>query len=204
MKQDLTVLQKKIKGDTTFLLVSGIILVFVIGFYVTDIFQYSTMKDSAFAIQQVNTDTGMQNYLYINGEQQYPIDYNYYGRLNEEGSMEIRKLIILDYTINTVRSLLMVIILFILTKIFKDLKAKQSPFYHKNVKRLRMVALVSMLFAVLPATIDFVFSFVIFNFAIFDATSLNFYIIFISVVIGMIAEVFNYGSVLQKDLDQIA
>ena len=74
----------------------------------------------------------------------------------------------------------------------------------RNVCKLRIIAALSFFVALLPVAVNIISSMIVFQYLTFEFSSLNFYIIFISVVFGIISEIFKYGCVLQEDMDQIA
>lgn len=165
------------------------------------------MNNSFFEVKLGSTDTTNNTYnyyLYINGEKYYPVDYNNYGRLDETGNTNIKANIILDHINGIVKSILIEIIFILLYGMLTEVRRGISPFSMKNVFRLRTIAILSFSIALLPVAINIISSMIIFQYLTFEFSSLNFYIISIGVVFGIISEIFKYGCVLQEDMDQIA
>ena len=200
-------LQKKIRLDTFFLWILCGICGLVVLVHISQIEQYYKMNNSSFEVKLGPTDTKNDTYnyyLYIDGEQYYPVDYNDYGRIDENGNTDIRANIIIDNLNGIVKSCLIGIILLILCEMFKEIKQGLTPFSMKNVKRLRIIAILSFFVALLPVAVNILSSVIIFGYMSLNFTTLNYYVIIIGVVLGIISEVFRYGCVLQDDIDQIA
>lgn len=79
-----------------------------------------------------------------------------------------------------------------------------TPFSMRNVFKLRAIAVLSFFVALLPVAINAISSIILFKYLTFEFSSLNFYIISIGIVFGIISEIFKYGSNLQEEMDQIA
>ena len=203
---NIKVLQNKIKMDTIILWGFCILCGLVILFHLNQINQYSQMNNSSFEVKLGPTDTTNNTYnyyLYIDGEQYYPVDYNNYGRLDENGNMNIKANIIIDHLNGIVKSILIEIILVLLYGMLTEVKKGITPFSMRNVCRLRIIAFLSFFVALLPVAVTIISSMIVFQYLTVEFSSLNFYIIFIGVVFGIISEIFKYGCVLQEDIDQI-
>lgn len=207
MNVNMKVLQKKIKVDNIILWGFCILCGLVILFHINQINQYSRMNNSSFEVKLGPTDTKNNTYnyyLYIDGKQYYPVDYNDYGRLDENGKTNVKANIILDHLNGIVKSILIEIIFIFLYGMLSEVRNGITPFSMRNVLRLRIIAVLSFFVALLPVAVNIIFSIIVFQFVAFEFSSLNFYIISIGVVFGIISEIFKYGYVLQEDMDQIA
>lgn len=207
MSANMKLLQKKIKVDTTILWIVCILFGTLISGKIASIIEYSRMDSSSFEVKLAPTHTVNNTnnyYLYIEDEQYYPVDYNIYGRLDETGNTNVKANIILDKVKGIIRSVLMEIIFILLYLMLSQVKKGVVPFSKNSVSLLRKVAIFSLLLAVLPSIADIVGSIVIFQFITIDFSSLNFYIILIGVVFGILSEIFDFGFKLQEELDQIA
>lgn len=207
MSANMKLLQKKIKVDTTILWIVCILFAISISGGIGSIIEYSQMNSSSFEVKLAPTDTVNNTnnyYLYIDDEQYYPVDYNIYGRLDEAGNTNVKSNIILEKVNRIIRSVLMEIIFILLYKILSQVKKGSMPFSKNSVSLLRKVAIFSFLLALLPEIADIVGSIVIFQYITIDFSSLNFYIISIGVVFGILSEIFSFGFELQEELDQIA
>ena len=165
------------------------------------------MSGSSFEVKLVPTDTVNNTnnyYLYINGEQYYPVDYNNYGRLDDTGNTNVKVNIIMDNVNGIVKSILIEIIFILLYIMLSRVKRGLTPFSMKNVWILRYVAMSSFLLALFPVVVEMVGSIIMFQYITIGYSSLNFYIISIGVVFGIISEIFKYGCEIQEDINQIA
>jgi hypothetical protein len=100
----------------------------------------------------------------------------------------------------------MIFAMFVLLSMFmNDLQKNGKPFTKKNIKRLRVIAILTMFTAVLPEFIQSIAGF-------FDAkatftltlTLANGVLLLLGVIFGIISEVFVYGYELEEEMDSIA
>jgi len=207
MNTNMKLLQKKIKVDTIILCIICILFAIAIVINIDKIKEYSQMSSSSFEVKLGPTDTVNNTnnyYLYIDGEQYYPVDYNNYGRLDDTGNTNVKANIIMDNINGIVKSILIEIIFIFLYTMLSRVKNGLTPFSMNNVSILRKVAFLSFFLALLPVVVDIVGSMITFQYVSFRVSSLNFYIIAIGVVFGIISEIFKYGCEIQEDMNQIA
>ncbi|MFA9464669.1 MAG: hypothetical protein ACERKN_10315 [Velocimicrobium sp.] len=207
MNTNIKLLQKKLKVDTIILWIICILFAMAIISNMGKIIEYSKMTKSSFEVKIAPTDTVNNTnnyYLYIEGEQYYPVNYNNYCRLDNTGNTNVLANIIMDNVNGIVRNVLMEIIFILLYFMLSQVKNGLTPFSRKCVSILRGVAIFSFLLAVVPKIVDIVGSMIIFQYITIDFSSLNFYILSISVIFGILSEIFKFGCELQEDLDQIA
>lgn len=104
---------------------------------------------------------------------------------------------------NLVRLILILAVFIILSIFMNDIRKNGYPFTLKNIIRLRIIALVTMISAVLP---ELVMSFAVFfdESVIFTLTLANAVLLLLGVVFGIVSEVFKYGYELQTEMDSIA
>lgn len=207
MNTNMKVLQKKLKVDTIILKIACILFSLSIISGIGKIIEYTQMNSSSFEVKIAPTDTLNKTnnyYLFIDGEQYYPVDYNNYGRLDDTGNTNVKANIIMDNVNGVVRSALMEIIFILLYTMLLQVKKGLTPFSRNCVTILRMVAVFSFLLALLPKVVDIIGSMIVFKYITISFSSLNFYIISIGVVFGILSEIFKFGCELQEDIDQIA
>ena len=207
MGTDMKLLQKKIKVDTIILWIVCILFAVSIVSNIEKIIEYSQMNNSSFEVKLSPTDTvnNTENYyLYIDGEQNYPVDYNHYGRLDETGNTNVKANSIMDHVNGIVKSIIIESIFILLYTMLSQVKNGLTPFSVKSVSILRKVAILSFLLALLPAVVTIAGSMLTFQYITVSFSSLNFYILSIGVVFGIISEIFKYGCELQEDMNQIA
>lgn len=207
MKDELEKVQKGIKSDTIVLWVMCIFFGLAICARISNIIEYTRMPASQFQLKLADTETvnGTQNYyLFIEGEQYYPVEYNLYGRLDSTGNTNVKINVIMEEMKSLINCLIIESILIVLYQMLSTIKAGDSPFQKKSVKALRIVAVLSILLAVLPPIVECISSFVAFQYLSFESSSIDIYVLAIGAVFGILSEIFRYGCVLQEEMNQIA
>ena len=207
MNTNMKSLQRRIKVDTVVLCIICILFAIFIISNIGKISEYSQMNKSSFELKLEPTDTSNNTnnyYLYIDGEKYNPVDYNNYSRLDDTGKMNIKANVIMDNINEILKSILIEIIFIFLYIMLSRVKKGLTPFSVNNVSILRTVAFLSIFLAILPVFVNMVGSMITFQYATIGYSSLNFYIMAIGVVFGIISEIFKYGCELQEDINQIA
>jgi len=207
MNANMKLLQKKIKVDTIVLCIICILFAISIISNIGQINEYSRMNKSSFEVKLGTTDTVNNTnnyYLYIDGEQYRPVDYNNYGRLDDTGKTNAKANLIMDNVNEVIKSIIIEIIFIFLYIMLSRVKKGLTPFSVDNVSILRIIAFLSFFLALLPVGVNMVGSMIAFQYATIYYSPLNFYIIAIGVVFGIISEIFKYGCELQEDMNQIA
>ena len=207
MNTNMKLLQKKIKVDTIVLCIICILFAISIISNIGQINEYSRMNKSSFEVKLGTTDTVNNTnnyYLYIDGEQYRPVDYNNYGRLDDTGKTNAKANLIMDNVNEVIKSIIIEIIFIFLYIMLSRVKKGLTPFSVDNVSILRIIAFLSFFLALLPVGVNMVGSMIAFQYATIYYSPLNFYIIAIGVIFGIISEIFKYGCELQEDMNQIA
>jgi len=207
MNANMKLLQKKIKVDTIVLCIICILFAISIISNIGQINEYSRMNKSSFEVKLGTTDTVNNTnnyYLYIDGEQYRPVDYNNYGRLDDTGKTNAKANLIMDNVNEVIKSIIIEIIFIFLYIMLSRVKKGLTPFSVDNVSILRIIAFLSFFLALLPVGVNMVGSMIAFQYATIYYSPLNFYIIAIGVIFGIISEIFKYGCELQEDINQIA
>lgn len=166
------------------------------------------MKDSS-SFEVRLSDDNMPNeaqeyWLYVDGEAIYSVDYNTFCRLDYDGNTDYKYNVIMGEIKSLIRCLIMEIIFILLYQIVAIVKRGESPFVMKTVIILRVIAVMSMLLAVLPPAVEIIVSLTHFTSVTVFSSAINFYVLAIGAVFGILSEIFKYGYVLQSDMDQIA
>lgn len=206
MKDSLKKLDTTLKTDTIITLALSIIIgVFVI-INAVDVIMCLSKDQSAFQIKL--TDTGVnhsQEYcLYIDGKKSDSIDYNDYALYTFDGETNYKAATIINKIQNICNLIIVDIILILLFRLFTVVKNGKTPFVKTSVTFLRAIACFCIALAVLSPIIGFCARFITFGYAVGSLETINFYIIITGCVFLMIAEIFNYGIILQEDSDSIA
>jgi hypothetical protein len=79
-----------------------------------------------------------------------------------------------------------------------------EPFSKKNIMRLRIMAVLTMLLALMPEIIMNTIKMIFFYNMNIRFSSINFFVMITGVLLGIISEVFKYGPELQEEIEQIA
>jgi len=207
MERELKSLQKGLKADTIFLCVICIIFAAVFLLKVWNIVNYSMKSDSAFEVRLLEEDasSGIKEYwLYVDGEEVCPVDYNKFFRLDYNGNTDYKYNAIIGEVKSMLSCLIIEIIFVLLYQIMAIVKRGKSPFVMKAVMILRVMAVMSILLAVLPPMVEMVVSLTHFTSVTAWSSAINFYVLAVGVVFGILSEIFKYGCMLQSDMDQIA
>ncbi|SEW34128.1 DUF2975 domain-containing protein [[Clostridium] fimetarium] len=207
MNTNMKLLQKKIKVDTIVLCIICILFAISIMSNIGQINEYSRMNKSSFEVKLGPTDTVNNTnnyYLYIEGEKYWTVDYNNYSRLDDTGKTNAKANLIMDNVNEVLKSIIIEIIFIFLYIMLSRVKKGLTPFSVDNVSILRIIAFLSFFLALLPVGVNMVGSMIAFQYATIYYSPLNFYIIAIGVVFGIISEIFKYGCELQEDMNQIA
>ena len=206
MKTSLEKLERNVKTDRACVL---ILAIFTALFALTMLFDGLSLmsKEPAdFSIQvETNEIFGFEEMnLYIDGEMSHTIYTNYYLLENEDGNTDYRAMAMIEKCRGAVQYTLMTVITVLVYFLFRGCKKMQTPFTSRSVHLLRWIAGLTMAVTLLPELICMVMSMCMFSYAIFEIPSYAYFLLILGAVLGMIAEVFKYGAVLQEDSDSIA
>lgn len=207
MSSELKKVQKGIKWDMIILVAICLVFAVIIMSKISNTAEYLSKETSDFEIKLEDTDTinGTKNYyLYVLGEQQYPVDYNVYASLDSEGNTNVKINLILEEIRGILNCLIMEIIFILIWRMLWFIKKGESPYTKKSVVLLQGVSILSMVLALVPCTVEVIGVFVAFQYVEFQVSSINFYVLAIGAVFGILSEIFRYGCVLQEDMNQIA
>lgn len=207
MERELKSLQKGLRADTIFLCVICIICGAAFLLKVWNIVNYSMKNDSAFEVRLLEDDTlsdVKEYWLYVDGEEVCPVDYNKFFRLDYNGNTDYKYNAIIGEIKSMLSCLIIEIIFVLLYQIMAIVKRGKSPFVMKAVMILRVMAVMSILLAVLPPIVEMVVSFTRFTPVIAWSSAINFYVLAVGIMFGILSEIFKYGCMLQSDMDQIA
>jgi len=111
---------------------------------------------------------------------------------------------VINKVIEAIRLIFMGLILSVVYAIFCTIQSGSTPFSKKCVNYLRVVALLTILLGVVPSTAHIILNFIIYNASYVQINPVQLFIVLLGVVIGMISEIYRYGTALQDDIDSIA
>ncbi len=202
MEEKIVKIKKSIKGDRIFIFVLVLVMIGMATSTIIDIVKYSLKNAESFKVKMVDDGSWAGYYcLYIDGENYSTVDYNVYlSSIDENGNTNIKMSIIIQKVGALIRTIFMGLIFYfaylILDNIFE-------PFSKKNIIRLRIMAVLTMLLALLPATIMNIIKMVVFYNMNITFSQINFFVLMSGVLLGVISEVFKYGHELQEEIEQI-
>lgn len=108
----------------------------------------------------------------------------------------------LQYVSNIVFMTVIMADLFIVTRIFNEVRHSGKPFSHSIVVKLRIMAVLLMIGGAFPSLEREIIDGTEFTNVTIDTQ--NCLVIILGIIIGMVSEIFVYGSELQEDNDSIA
>lgn len=158
------------------------------------------------ATQNEPKDTDKQHKLYRlyrNDTYCKDIDINNYSYVDNNGKTDY-KYCALTEDVNAHTSTLLLTAMMILVILIAKDSADKTPFTQTNVKRIKAISILQLLFAVLPGMISFTMTMVRFSNSHGSFNIKWMYLLIISAITALIANVFQYGVKLQEDSDSIA
>lgn len=166
---------------------------------VIDIIDLSKKSSDMFEVK--SNETGAY-YLYIDGNKWSNIDYNeYMASVDSHGNTNFKLCIL----INKVKLLITYIFMAIIIHfVFLMLDNIFEPFSMKNIKRLRLIALLTFLMPLVSAAVTALIKLNVFQNPTLNFSKINFMICLLGVIIGVISEVFKFGYDLQDEINQYA
>ena len=203
MDEKIEKIKKRVKGDRRFI---EFILFAMVGLAATaimDIVKYAGKSPDQFEVRMADDESFKGYYcLYIDGESWDTVDYNeFMTTVDENGNTNIKMCVIIQETGKLIRTIIMGFIFYfaflILDNIFE-------PFSKRNIRRLRVIAVLTMLLAIVPAAAMLIFKMVVFSHVNLGFSQINFFVLMTGILLGIISEIFKYGHELQEDMDQIA
>ena len=141
--------------------------------------------------------------LYINDIYCKDVDINNYSYIDPSGNTDY-KYCALTEDANALTSTLLLTAMMVLVVFIAKESVEKTPFTHANVKRIKTIAILQLLFAVLPGMVTFVMTMARFLSCHGSFNIKWLYLFIISAITALIANVFQYGVKLQEDSDSIA
>lgn len=202
MEEKIIKIKKAVKGDRIFL---SLIVTLLIGFacnHIYDIVQLSKKAPEVFEISRIEKEgQGDTYHLLIEGEQWGEVNYNeYMSSVDAQGNKNFKMCLIIEKVGKITSNLFMAVIFYfaylILDNIFQ-------PFSKNNIKRLRIIAVLTMLLSLMPVVVMTVMRILYFSYVNIPVSQINPFIILSGILFGVLSEIFKYGFELQDEIDQI-
>lgn len=192
------------KGDSIFIFIIICLMLAIAANAVIEIIQHTNKDTSAFEVKMVEDNWGGKYCLFIEGENYMPVNYNVYMYVDENGDTNPKMCLIIHELGIAVNAVMMGFIFLLSYFVLKNSIEQGTPFIKKNVTILRIIAVMTMLVAIIPECIKMITMLVVFNKGTVNFTQVNFFVLIVGVLIGVISEIFHYGYKLQEEMDQIA
>ncbi len=203
MEEKINKVKKRIKGDRIFISIILFVMICIATYTTYEIVKFSFMSSESFAVKVV--DKGSLKGLYcllIDGQNWDTVDYNeYLASVDENGNINIKMCVIIQEIGTLIKTIIMAIIFCFAYLILVNI---YEPFSPKNIYRLRIIAVLTMLLALLPESVMIIVKLVVFYNVNISISQINFFVLMTGVLLGVISEIFNYGHELQEEIEQIA
>ena len=204
MEQKMDKIRKGIKADSIFILIVILILTVLTVVSVADVIRYSQKDAGAFEMK-LDKVMNTENYcLFIDGVNYTTVDYNKYANTDINGNTNEKMCLIIDSAGRAVSSVMMGVLFLLAYFMMQNIVKDGKPFSRKNINRLRIMAVTTMLAAIIPGSVEMLMTFAVFSNASVQLSQVSVLVLVLGVLLGVISEVFRYGYELQEDLDQIA
>lgn len=201
MEDKIMKVKKAVKGDRIFL---SFVVTLLIGFacnHIYDIVQLSKKTPEVFEVNMVEKQGLGDTYrLFVEGEQWSEVNYNEYMSVDAKGNTNFKMCLIIEKAGKITSNLFMAVIFYfaylILDNIFQ-------PFSKNNIRRLRIIAVLTMLLSLMPVVVMTIMRIIYFSYVNIPVSQINPFIILTGILFGVLSEIFKYGFELQDEIDQI-
>ncbi|NLZ48092.1 MAG: hypothetical protein GX895_04760 [Clostridiales bacterium] len=203
MEERINKLKKGVKTDGIITLIIVLIMLASSVASLVDIIKLSNKNSQAFEVKILNDGKDKGNYcLFIDGENQGPVDYNeYLAYVDSNGNINVKICHIAAGIAVLIRRLFMAVIFYFAYLILKNIF---KPFCKNNIRTLRIMSLLTLLLSCVPALVEDVIKAVTFGNTTIVFSQMDFFAFMMAVLLGIISEVFKYGNYLQEEIEQIA
>lgn len=203
MEERINKLKKGVKTDGIITLIIVLIMLASSVASLVDIIKLSNKNSQAFEVKILNDGKDKGNYcLFIDGENQGPVDYNeYLAYVDSNGNINVKICHIAAGIAVLIRRLFMAVIFHFAYLILKNIF---KPFCKNNIRTLRIMSLLTLLLSCVPALVEDVIKAVTFGNTTIVFSQMDFFAFMMAVLLGIISEVFKYGNYLQEEIEQIA
>lgn len=203
MEERINKLKKGVKTDGIITLIIVLIMLASSVASLVDIIKLSNKNSQAFEVKILNDGKDKGNYcLFIDGENQGPVDYNeYLAYVDSNGNINVKICHIAAGIAVLIRRPFMAVIFYFAYLILKNIF---KPFCKNNIRTLRIMSLLTLLLSCVPALVEDVIKAVTFGNTTIVFSQMDFFAFMMAVLLGIISEVFKYGNYLQEEIEQIA
>lgn len=207
MQNSLERVKKRLKGDSIFLFFSLIVFFSLTGNSLFNIIKYATIDVDKFELKYVEEAEEKYYASFVNGEEVDYIDFNEVCNLSDTDIPKyIKALCISDEAQKAVQCIFIGLIIMSIYMILSEINKGNTPFQKKNIKWLRIAAVLTICEAFVAFEVKFIILMsMLSSVSIYSRiTPSDIFVLAIGVFIGMVSEIFDYGCALQEDSDSIA
>ena len=198
---------KKSRGITRACQAFSFLLTVLLLFSAKDFITTAVSDSGSYEIRhemEETLDNGQMVYrLYKDGEYMNDVDPNRYYLLDSEGNTDFRHCLLTEEAGSLAYAVILGAMLMLIVMVIESTQ-RGTPFIRSNVRRIRIISLLQLALAIVPATVKLLMTLARFDYISISFSFGSIYMFIIAFVIAMIAQVFDYGVKLQEDSDSIA
>ncbi|MFA6942216.1 MAG: DUF2975 domain-containing protein [Clostridiaceae bacterium] len=201
MNNKLDKFSKKINRDSIIIYLAIFIMIGVMVSPIINIINYVGKDPVNFEVKIAKEKGFDGSYcLYIDGKNFKLVDYNDYNKLDRNGYKNVKMCLIIEEIGIATKAFMIIILFLIVYQIMRSIVKEEMPFTEKNVNRLRMVAIITILIAIIPGCLKIMITMLFFNNTNVHLSQTNILVVILGVLIGVVSEIFKYGYELKDDI----
>lgn len=201
MNNKLDKFSKKINRDSIIIYLAIFTMIGVMAFPIINIINYAGKDPVNFEVKIAKEEGFDGSYcLYIDGKMYELVDYNDYNKLDRNGYKNVKMCLIIEEIGMAIKSFMILILFLIVYQIMKSIIKEGMPFTEKNIKKLKMAAIITILNAIIPGCLKTMITMLFFTNSNAHLSQTNILVIILGVLIGAVSEIFKYGYELQNNI----
>lgn len=201
MNNKLDKFSKKINRDSIIIYLAIFTMIGVMAFPIINIINYAGKDPVNFEVKIAKEEGFDGSYcLYIDGKMYELVDYNDYNKLDRNGYKNVKMCLIIEEIGMAIKSFMILILFLIVYQIMRSIIKEGMPFTEKNIKKLRMAAIITILNAIIPGCLKTMITMLFFTNSNAHLSQTNILVIILGVLIGAVSEIFKYGYELQNNI----
>lgn len=201
MNNKLDKFSKKINRDSIIIYLAIFTMIGVMAFPIINIINYAGKDPVNFEVKIAKEEGFDGSYcLYIDGKMYELVDYNDYNKLDRNGYKNVKMCLIIEEIGMAIKSFMILILFLIAYQIMRNIVKEGMPFTEKNIKKLRMAAIITILNAIIPGCLKTMITMLFFTNSNAHLSQTNILVVILGVLIGAVSEIFKYGYELQNNI----
>lgn len=201
MNNKLDKFSKKINRDSIIIYLAIFTMIGVMAFPIINIINYAGKDPVNFEVKIAKEEGFDGSYcLYIDGKMYELVDYNDYNKLDRNGYKNVKMCLIIEEIGMAIKSFMILILFLIVYQIMRSIIKEGMPFTEKNIKKLKMAAIITILNAIIPGCLKTMITMLFFTNSNAHLSQTNILVIILGVLIGAVSEIFKYGYELQNNI----